>query len=413
MRRTSADAAHRHRGGDVGGCGRPEALVQAKVYSLPVPRPSGLSAPPTSAPPQSAALMPRRPLPRSRRRRSEPGIRPAAGPCPAGHRRGRRQRRRPVGGHPRPQHPSADRQRQQPDHRHRVGGQAVHRRRSAAARSRGQDARCPPTTARRSTSCCAPPTTARPRGSGAGRRSRHHHRVAARYGLASTTPPSDGRWWNTMSTVTDLIRYYDMLLDGSGACPPIRPSIIVNDLAQSTPNGLDGYPQRFGIPDGLYAEPVAVKQGWMCCIGSRLDASVDRRDRGRSPLHHGGRVDAAHRRRHRPRHHHPGGRDDFPGRAPGAPARALTSRIVVRLKPMARLLLGPRRGPHRRRAQADGPSPPRSASRTASSSGSSSSGRRSRVRCSEISRRQAAIRAWSPDSSTSGTSRPRQLGGRV
>jgi len=28
------------------------------------------------------------------------------------------------------------------------------------------------------------------------------------------------------------------------------------------------YPQRFGIPDGLFAEPVAVKQGWMCCIGS-------------------------------------------------------------------------------------------------------------------------------------------------
>ena len=28
------------------------------------------------------------------------------------------------------------------------------------------------------------------------------------------------------------------------------------------------YPQRFGIPEGLYAEPVAVKQGWMCCVGS-------------------------------------------------------------------------------------------------------------------------------------------------
>jgi hypothetical protein len=92
--------------------------------------------------------------------------------------------------------------------------------------------------------------------------------VAARYGLSSTTPPSDGRWWNTMSSVTDLIRYYEMLLDGSGGLPADEAKIIVNDLAQSTPNGLDGYPQRFGIPDGLYAEPVAVKQGWMCCIGS-------------------------------------------------------------------------------------------------------------------------------------------------
>jgi hypothetical protein len=25
------------------------------------------------------------------------------------------------------------------------------------------------------------------------------------------------------------------------------------------------YPQRFGIPEGLYSEPVAVKQGWFCC----------------------------------------------------------------------------------------------------------------------------------------------------
>ncbi len=92
--------------------------------------------------------------------------------------------------------------------------------------------------------------------------------VASRYGLTSTTPPSDGRWWNTTSSVTDLIRYYEMLLDGSGGLPAERAKIIVNDLAQSTPNGIDGYPQRFGIPEGLYAEPVAVKQGWMCCIGN-------------------------------------------------------------------------------------------------------------------------------------------------
>ncbi|ORW40577.1 hypothetical protein AWB90_21830 [Mycobacterium paraense] len=92
--------------------------------------------------------------------------------------------------------------------------------------------------------------------------------VATRYGLSSTTPPSDGRWWNTMSSLTDLVRYYDMLLDGTGGLPAERGMIIVNDLAQSTPTGLDGYPQRFGIPEGLFAEQVAVKQGWMCCIGS-------------------------------------------------------------------------------------------------------------------------------------------------
>jgi hypothetical protein len=92
--------------------------------------------------------------------------------------------------------------------------------------------------------------------------------VASRYGLSSTTPGDDGRWWNTMSSLSDLIRYYDMLLNGSGGLPPERAKIIVNDLARSTPTGIDGYPQRFGIPEGLFAEPVAVKQGWMCCIGS-------------------------------------------------------------------------------------------------------------------------------------------------
>jgi hypothetical protein len=92
--------------------------------------------------------------------------------------------------------------------------------------------------------------------------------VASRYGLAFTTPPSDGRWWNTLSTASDLVRYYDMLLSGSGGLPAERARMIISDLAQSTPTGVDGYPQRFGIPDGLYGEPVAVKQGWMCCIGS-------------------------------------------------------------------------------------------------------------------------------------------------
>ena len=93
-------------------------------------------------------------------------------------------------------------------------------------------------------------------------------RVAARYGLASTRGPGNGRWWNTISSAADLVRYYDMLLSGAGGLPPEQASIIVNNLARSTPTGIDGYPQRFGIPDGLFAEQVAVKQGWMCCVGS-------------------------------------------------------------------------------------------------------------------------------------------------
>lgn len=90
-------------------------------------------------------------------------------------------------------------------------------------------------------------------------------RVVARYGLTGTTAPYNGHWDVTLSTASDLVRYYDMLLDGSGGLPPEQANVIMSNLAQSTPTGIDGYPQRFGIPEGLYAEPVAVKQGWLCC----------------------------------------------------------------------------------------------------------------------------------------------------
>jgi hypothetical protein len=90
-------------------------------------------------------------------------------------------------------------------------------------------------------------------------------RVSARYGLSTTTKPYDGKWWNTMSTAADLTHYYDLLLSGGGGLPADKANVILSDLAQSAPSGIDGYPQRFGIPDGLPADPVAVKQGWMCC----------------------------------------------------------------------------------------------------------------------------------------------------
>lgn len=99
-------------------------------------------------------------------------------------------------------------------------------------------------------------------------------RIVRRYGLTSTRRPSDGRWFNTISTAPDLVRYYDMLLSGTGGLPREQVNLILSDLSASTPTAPDGmvpggvYPQRFGIPEGLFAEPVAVKQGWMCCIGS-------------------------------------------------------------------------------------------------------------------------------------------------
>jgi hypothetical protein len=90
-------------------------------------------------------------------------------------------------------------------------------------------------------------------------------RIVARYGLTGTTAPPNGHWDVTLSTASDLVRYYAMLLDGTGGLPADQADVIIGNLAQSTPTGADGYPQRFGIPDGLGAEPVAVKQGWFCC----------------------------------------------------------------------------------------------------------------------------------------------------
>lgn len=99
-------------------------------------------------------------------------------------------------------------------------------------------------------------------------------RIVERYDLSSTSRPADGRWFNTMSTATDLVRYYDMLLSGTGGLPAEQVDLIIGDLSASTPTAPDGmvpggvYPQRFGIPEGLPDEAVAVKQGWMCCIGA-------------------------------------------------------------------------------------------------------------------------------------------------
>ena len=91
------------------------------------------------------------------------------------------------------------------------------------------------------------------------------NRVVSRYGLGATSPPYNGKWDLTLSTSGDLVRYYDMLLDGRGGLPPEQANVIIGNLARSTPTGVDGYPQRFGIPEGLPGEQVAVKQGWFCC----------------------------------------------------------------------------------------------------------------------------------------------------
>jgi len=66
-----------------------------------------------------------------------------------------------------------------------------------------------------------------------------------------------------MSSATDLIRYYDMLLNGSGGLPRSEPGSSSRS-GPVHPNGRRRLPAALGIPDGLYAETGGVKQGWMC-----------------------------------------------------------------------------------------------------------------------------------------------------
>jgi len=101
-------------------------------------------------------------------------------------------------------------------------------------------------------------------------------RIKERYGLAGTTVPWNGHWDVTTSTANDLVRYYDMLLSGAGGLPPAQADIILDNIAQFAPTALDGYPQRFGIADGLYGERVAVKGGWFCCwdAGNQVHVST-------------------------------------------------------------------------------------------------------------------------------------------
>lgn len=133
--------------------------------------------------------------------------------------------------------------------------------------------------------------------------------VARRYGLRSTAPPSDGRWWNTISSAPDLIRYYDMLLDGSAAYhwigpPSSSPTWPSPHRPGSTATRSVRHPRRFVRRTGRS------QTGLDVLYRQQLDASVHRGDRPGTPLHHGDRVTAARRRRHRSSNHHASRQND-------------------------------------------------------------------------------------------------------
>ena len=270
------------------------AGCEAKVYGTPpspaggpqlvVVAPQGASAPLPEAPPNEP--------PMAFTGLDDPG---AAGHCRRCQERRRHQRRRP-----RSEHRPVGHQRRR-RHRHRLGGQALHRRRSAAAGVEGPDSavRRRPRGVR--PDAAVSPTTTRPRCSGTAAAERAIiNRVVARYGLSSTRP-NNGQWFNTISTVSDLVHYYDMLLAGTGGLPP---GAGQHHLVQPCGVGSDGTRRH----DARRRLPAAVRHSRRAGRRTRcrqtgldvlhrlgLDAPVDRRDRTRPSLRDGDQLDAVHR----------------------------------------------------------------------------------------------------------------------
>jgi hypothetical protein len=89
-------------------------------------------------------------------------------------------------------------------------------------------------------------------------------RWAAKIGLTGTRPPADpGRWGDTRITAKDVVRIYQYVLAHA-------PGAILAALRAATERGSDGFRQYFGIPDAAGDRPWAVKQGWSCCLPTRM-----------------------------------------------------------------------------------------------------------------------------------------------
>ncbi|GAA4547561.1 hypothetical protein GCM10023192_64870 [Amycolatopsis samaneae] len=92
-------------------------------------------------------------------------------------------------------------------------------------------------------------------------------RMAELIGLTATTPAEDpGQWGMARMSPDDVVRVYDYLED---SVPRDVAQPVLTALAGARATADDGYPQYFGIPDGLPGSSWLVKQGWMI-----LDSSL-------------------------------------------------------------------------------------------------------------------------------------------
>lgn len=80
-------------------------------------------------------------------------------------------------------------------------------------------------------------------------------------GLTQTEPPAiSDQWEMTSTTANDVVTVYRYLTQ---QVPDEASSVILDAMAAAKNPAADGFPQYFGIPDGLPGEQWAIKQGWM------------------------------------------------------------------------------------------------------------------------------------------------------
>lgn len=84
-------------------------------------------------------------------------------------------------------------------------------------------------------------------------------RVAARYGMAGTTPTPDGTYWgNVQVTASDLAALLTGVLADRDTAAVVGPA-----MRATTAFAADGVDQRFGM---RLVPGAGSKQGWGCCL---------------------------------------------------------------------------------------------------------------------------------------------------
>ncbi|QYN20075.1 hypothetical protein [Amycolatopsis sp. DSM 110486] len=86
-------------------------------------------------------------------------------------------------------------------------------------------------------------------------------RMAHLIGLSHTLEPTDpGQWGMTKMSPDDVVTTYRYLTD---TVPDATAQPLLTAMADARQPADDGYPQYFGIPDGMPGTTWEIKQGWM------------------------------------------------------------------------------------------------------------------------------------------------------